>query len=70
MTTILGDLGHDGSITVTRSGGVLTLTQLQGGTSGNNTITAGLILRAVVPLLLRSLDLQVVFLLAAPGLQK
>ena len=40
MTTILGDLGHDGSITVTRSGGVLTLTQLQGGTSGNNTITS------------------------------
>jgi len=39
MTTILGDLGHDGSITVTRSGGVLTLTQIQGGTSGNNTMT-------------------------------
>jgi hypothetical protein len=39
LTTILGDLGHDGSITVTRDSATLTLTQIQGGTSGNNTIT-------------------------------
>ena len=38
-TTILGQYGHDGSIEVTRDAGVLTLTQIQGGTSGNNTIT-------------------------------
>ncbi len=39
MTTILGQYGHNGSISVTRDSGVLTLTQVQGGTSGNNTIT-------------------------------
>ena len=39
LTTIIGDLGHDGSITVTRDSATLTLTQIQGGTSGNNTIT-------------------------------
>jgi len=39
MSTIRGPNGHDGSILVSRAGGVLTLTQLQGGTSGNNAIT-------------------------------
>ena len=39
MTTILGQYGHYGSITVTRSSATLTLTQLQGGTVGNQAMT-------------------------------
>ena len=39
QATIRGPNGHDGSILSARVGGNLLLTQLQGGTSGNNTIT-------------------------------
>ena len=39
QSTIRGPNGHDGSILSARIGGVLLLTQVQGGTSGNNAIT-------------------------------
>ena len=39
LTTIIGQYGHDGSITASRDTATLTLTQTHGGTAGNNTVT-------------------------------
>ena len=49
MTAIQGPYGHDGSISVTLSTSTLTLTQVQGGVSGNNTITDDIALAHIEP---------------------